>query len=252
VLNNLVLNAKQAMPNGGRLSIAIENLVLAEGRALPLDSGTYVLISIKDTGVGIAPEDLPRVFDPYFTTRATGTGLGLASVHSIVRRHGGHVTVSSPPGEGACFRIFLPAAKSVEALSPVPRREPATTGVRNVLVVDDDATVLRVMSSMLAHLGHQVAVADSSAAAIDSFERAGREGTPFDAVFVDLTMPGDLGGLGVAACLRERDADVPIVVMSGYSVDPVMANPMARGFRGALPKPFTIDALEQALDSCFL
>ena len=252
VLNNLVLNAKQAMPGGGRIWISVENLRLTEEEsALPLAPGPHIVIAIKDTGPGIPSEHLSRVFDPYFTTRDAGTGLGLASVHSILRRHGGHVTVSSHPGEGACFRMYLPARPDEKASALGPPVAAVPSRSRKVLVVDDDPGVLSVMRSMLHHLGHEVVLAERSSLALSAFERARVAREPFDAVFADLTMPGDLGGVEIAAWLREKDPDVRIVVMSGYSVDPVMADPGARGFSGALPKPFTVEALNRAVESCF-
>jgi PAS domain S-box-containing protein len=251
VVSNLVLNAKQAMPGGGTIWISLDNLHLGEDPTLPLPAGPYLAIAVEDSGPGIPPEHLSRVFDPYFTTRAAGTGLGLASVHSIVRRHGGHVSVSSDPGAGACFRLYLPAqpnelAAGVAAPAAAMARRP-----RKLLVVDDDPGVLTVMRSMLHHLGHDVSLAERSSAALSAFERARTAGAPFEAVFADLTMPGDLGGLELAAWLREKAPDVRIVVMSGYSVDPVMADPAARGFAGALPKPFTVETLSRAVESCF-
>ncbi len=246
VINNLVLNSKQAMPEG-RVTIAIANRTLGAADGLPLDPGRYVEITVSDHGAGIAPEHLPRVFDPYFTTKENGSGLGLASVHSIVSRHGGHVAASSRPGTGAHFTIYLPAAARpseapVEHLSPAPAER-----TLRILVLDDDSNVRKVLSSLLALLGHEAVARARSAQALSEFEAAASDARPFDVVFVDLTMPGDLGGEAVIARLRELDRAVKVVVMSGYSTSPVMAQWRERGLMGALEKPFGADAVRAIL-----
>jgi PAS domain S-box-containing protein len=246
-VNNLVLNAKQAMPGSGSVVISIENVILAETDRLPLPPGTYVRTVVHDSGPGIPPEYLPKVFDPYFTTKEQGSGLGLASVHSIIGRHGGHVTVSSPPGAGACFTFYLPAQAETRLEPSVSRRQPASGGVKELLILDDDKTVLDVLHAMLAKLGHRVTSAGTSAVALAEFERASVERRPFDAVFVDLTMPGDLPGEEVISRLRAQDHMVKIVVMTGYSTNPLMADYQEHGLTGALAKPFNLEVLNDVL-----
>jgi CheY-like chemotaxis protein len=250
VINNLVLNAQQAMPDGGRVTIVIENETVGETGPLPLSPGRYVYVAVQDEGIGIAPEHLPRIFDPYFTTKETGNGLGLASVHSIIGRHGGHLTVESKPGVGSRFAIYLPAASLGAAPAQVGPRTAAMPTTRKILILDDDARVRSVLAAMLEGLGQNVTVTGTSAEAFASFHAAQGEGVPFDAAIVDLTMPGDLGGAAVVARLREFDPGTKIVVMSGYSVEPTMSQHRELGLVGTLQKPFTLEDLRALLD-CF-
>jgi PAS domain S-box-containing protein len=248
-VNNLVLNAKQAMPGGGRVILSLDNVQLTEADHLPLPPGRYVRITIQDTGPGIPPAHLSRVFDPYFTTKGSGSGLGLASVHSIITRHGGHVTVSSPPGNGACFIIHLPASSEMAVEQPV-ERQPAQGGrTLELLALDDDASVRLVFRLMMEKLGHRIKVAASSAEALDEFARARSGPRPFDLVFVDLTMPGDLSGEEVIQKLRAIDPAVRIVIMSGYSTSALLANHRKSGLAGSLAKPFDIETVCKVLAS---
>jgi CheY-like chemotaxis protein len=246
-VNNLVLNAKQAMPKGGKISIRLENAVVRDDDSLPLVPGNYVRITVADSGSGIAAENLTKVFDPYFTTRPGGTGLGLASVHSIVQRHGGHVSVSSSPGAGSLFSILLPAAKATEVRPEARSAAPSREVPRKLLILDDDGSVRKAMAAMLSIDGHSVVATAGSVEAFEAFEAARSQGAPFDAVFVDLTMPGDLGGMEVIRELRQRDPEVRLFVMSGYSEDPVMANARELGLIGALQKPFGVAVLREVL-----
>jgi two-component system, cell cycle sensor histidine kinase and response regulator CckA len=247
VINNLVLNAKQAMPGGGRVTIAVANRVIGAADGLPLDPGPYVQVTVSDHGEGIAPEHLSRIFDPYFTTKENGSGLGLASVHSIIRRHGGHVAASSTLGAGAHFAIYLPAA-SCPTETPAASLGPALAQrALRILVLDDDSNVRKVLSSLLPLLGHDAVILGRSADAFAEFDAAVRSARPFDVVFVDLTMPGDLGGEAVIARLREREPTVKVVVMSGYSTSPVMAQWRELGLMGALEKPFDAEAVRTLL-----
>ena len=248
VINNLVLNAQQAMPDGGRVTIVVENETVREPGQIPLPQGRYVAVSVHDEGNGIAPELLSRIFDPYFTTKETGNGLGLASVHSIIRRHGGHVTVASTPGAGSHFAIYLPAA-TLEAV-PAQAGQATASGptTRRILILDDDPRVRSVLGAMLNGLRQNVTVTGTSAEAFVVFQTAQGDGVPFDTAIIDLTMPGDLGGAAVVARLRGLDPAVKIVVMSGYSVEPTMSQYRELGLAGTLQKPFTMDDLRALLD----
>jgi two-component system cell cycle sensor histidine kinase/response regulator CckA len=208
-----------------------------------------VRITIRDTGAGIPPEYLSRIFDPYFTTKRSGSGLGLTSVHSIVTRHGGHVAVASPPGSGACFTIHLPASSATTLEPPAARRPAETSRALKLLALDDDPAVRKVFKTMLARLGHHATIVATSDAALAEFARAQPGPQPFDLVFVDLTMPGDLSGEEVIRKLRAVDPAARIVVMTGYSNSSVVANHRELGLAGALAKPFDIQSLREILAS---
>ena len=245
-ITNLVMNAKQAMPGGGQVSIHIDNAAVSTDE-LPLAPGSYVRIGVRDQGSGIAPEHLPRIFDPYFTTKPTGSGIGLASVHSIVKQHGGHVGVSSTPGSGTEFSVYLPALESTPSRDEnAPAREVSRRRQR-VLVIDDDAGIRRVMNRALTILGHDCVVVGHSSSAFEAVDAAQRDRVPFDAIFVDLTMPGDLTGTEVIARLVERKTGAKVIVMSGYSTDLVMANYREHGLSARLQKPFTVKDIEDVL-----
>jgi PAS domain S-box-containing protein len=245
VISNLTLNAQQAMPEGGAVSVSLDSVDLSEDTG-PLSVGRYVRITVADTGGGIDPQHLSRIFDPYFTTKSSGNGLGLASVHSIVQRHGGHISAQSELGHGARFTVYLPA---VEPSSPESSRPIGSEArrPRRLLVLDNDDMVLRVVRPMLERLGHSVVAAATSQEAFSAFDSALARGEPFELVLVDLTMPGDLSGSAVVERLRGRDPSAKFIVMSGYSVDPLMADSERLGLVGTLQKPFTIDALSYML-----
>jgi len=249
-INNLVINAKQAMPRGGLVTIRLQNATASDVDGLPIRPGPYALIRVIDTGSGIAPEYVNRVFDPYFTTKETGSGLGLASVHSIIQRHGGYIFLRSMPQSGTSFTVLLPAARHQTTSQVATSNSNQLQKAYHVLVLDDDEGVRRVMATTLRHLGHRVVATGRSVDAFEAFTTAAAQGDPFNVVFVDLTMPGDLGGAQVARDLRDRNPEVKIVVMSGYSTDPVMAQARELGMVGALQKPFTIDMVREILSHC--
>jgi PAS domain S-box-containing protein len=245
VIHNIILNAVQAMPDGGVLHIAAENTVLDEKSGIPLAPGRYVSIRIQDTGVGIGPPDLERVFDPYFTTKKDGVGLGLATVHSIVRRHDGHISVESTVGLGTTFRICLPAGAhppSAKTETPAPRG-----GCGRILVMDDEPAILRLVEAMLHELGYEPETALEGVDAIQRFFAAKKAGKPFAAVILDLTVPGGLGGKETISRLREMDPAIKALVSSGYSDDPVMARHKEFGFDGVVAKPYTVGEIAEAL-----
>ncbi|MEO1369684.1 MAG: ATP-binding protein, partial [Acidobacteriota bacterium] len=227
VLNNLLINATQAMPGGGRVQVVGRNVTDAPR---PLTRGHYVRIDIVDGGVGIPEELLPRVFDPYFSTKEEGRGLGLASAYSIIKNHDGLLTVDSEPGRGTTFHIFLPA--TVDGVVLANRRGHSNfRGHGRVLVMDDDAVVRRTSGVMLERLGFEVAFAEDGQRALDLYGSGGAART-FDLVMMDLTVPGGMGGQEAMRRLLEIDPDVRAIVYSGYSNDPVLANYRDYGFIG--------------------
>ncbi len=247
VINNILLNAVQATNGGGVLAIRAANLVLDSATGLPLPPGPYVVVEIADQGAGIRPEHLCRVFDPYFTTKQKGSGLGLAIAYSIVKSHGGLISVDSEIGRGTTFVIRLPASPGAERSPEVEADLPPRQGSGRILVVDDEETVRGVAAEILSHLGYEPETARGSSEAIALYAERRKGGTPFAAVIMDLTIPGDLDGVAAAAKIRELDPVAKIIVSSGYAVSPVMADSAAHGFAGAIAKPYKIKDLSEVL-----
>ncbi len=247
VINNIVLNAVQSMPEGGRIEVRAENVEFSAGVLPPMKAGKYVKISIRDSGSGIRPEHLPRIFDPYFSTRSHSRGLGLASVHSVVRKHDGQITVESHLGRGTVFQIYLPASiKQLETpLSELQQKKLFAHG--RVLVMDDEVMILELATQMLKAMGYEVEVAADGAAALERYMAAKSAGSPFNLVIMDLTVPTGMGGKEMMRRLREMDPQVRAIVSSGYSLDPVMANFREYGFSGVIPKPYTMEELRAVL-----
>jgi PAS domain S-box-containing protein len=246
VIDNLVLNARQAMTGGGVVSIRLENHCKHEHER----QEPWVRLSVRDEGAGIPRELWPRIFDPFFTTKAEGTGLGLAVVHSIVRRHGGHAEVGAgPDGTGARIDVFLPAAPgavpraSATAVSrPAPSSRPA-----RVLVMDDEDYVRNFAKVALRRLGHEAVLARDDREAVSLLKQSQRDGNRIDAAILDMTIPGGPGGVEALKRLRAVVPDLRAVASSGYSADSLLAHPEGHGYDDALPKPFTLTDLEAVL-----
>jgi PAS domain S-box-containing protein len=247
VIQNLVLNAKHAMPEGGFVDVDASNVRVEAGEVPPLKPGKYVCISIRDQGAGIAREDLTRIFDPYFTTKATDSGLGLAISHSIVQKHEGHIRVDSRPGVGTCVEIFLPAGEA-EAVPAAEAGGKAGKGEGHILLMDDDAIIRRGARNLLTQLGYDVACAADGEEALRLYADAASDGSPFDAVVLDLTVPAGMGGTTCLDRLKQFDPSVRAVVSSGYADDPIMADYRAHGFLAVVRKPYTAEELVRALD----
>jgi CheY-like chemotaxis protein len=248
VVANLVINARQAMPEGGHLHISLENSSLPPPVFPGLREGRYVKISLRDEGSGIDPSLLGRIFDPYFTTSQTGSGLGLATVWSIINRHGGHIGVVSALGEGTNFTFYLPASeipRPAPAAPPLAAADPAQARSAKILVMDDDEDVLVLATRMLRRCGHSVVTAPGGKEALALYRQAFEAGEPFDAVIMDLTIPGGIGGRQAVGELLSFDPKARAIVSSGYSESPVMADPAAYGFRGAAVKPYDQSELSE-------
>jgi PAS domain S-box-containing protein len=245
-ISNIIINAKQAMPPGGALKIAARNMTVDEGQVPMLKKGRYVEISVEDKGSGIEPENLKKIFDPFFTTKANGSGLGLSAASSIVKNHGGLITVESKPGAGSTFYIYLPAS-SKPAQKVNERKETPLQARGRVLVMDDDEEIRQVASHMLDELGYKdVELASDGTEAISQYRKALAAGKPFDVVIIDLTIPGGMGGKEAMQKLLEIDPRAKGVVSSGYSSDLGMAKYKSYGFCGVLAKPYT----SKELNSC--
>jgi PAS domain S-box-containing protein len=252
VILNLVTNAKEAMPAGGTVEIGAGNVRLGPGELLPLKEGTYVKITVRDHGNGIPAEYLSRIFDPYFSTKEMGTkigtGFGLAVCHSILRNHDGLITVESDVGKGTLFSVYLPASPR-PAVLPVTRKLMPVAGKGKVLIMDDEEIIRLVAGNMLGHVGYRVSLAKNGEEAIGSYRKEMEGGEPFDAVILDLTVRGGMGGEETIARLREIDPAVKAIVSSGYARDPVMRDFRSYGFSAVLPKPYKIQELFDALQT---
>lgn len=239
VIQNLVINAHEAMASGGTIWIKARNLTIGEehNKDLPLRKGNYVEISIQDEGIGIPKELLSKIFDPYFTAKQKGSGLGLSIAHSIMQRHGGLITVKSKTGVGTTFFLYLPTSP----ISPIPQKdekEQLARGTGRVLIMDDEVSVLNVAGKMLKDLGYEVDSAPSGTKALQKFIKARDSGHPYDVVISDLTVPGDMGGIVLLEKLKKIDPQVKVIVSSGYSNDPAMADFKSYGFTDFMIKPY--------------
>lgn len=247
VINNLVINALQSMPQGGTLRVSAKNLVMDESLGLPLEVGEYVKISVQDEGVGIPDAHFEKIFDPYFTTKPTGSGLGLATAYSIIKNHEGLITVDSTEGQGTSFDIYLPMSRHLPHDAVNHPSRPAT-GQGKILVMDDEKNIQEVVGQMLNMIGYEATVANNSQEAVRLYQKALQNGQKYDAVIMDLTVPGGMGGQDAIQKLLAIDPEIKAIVSSGYSNDPIMAEYAKWGFKGVVSKPFGINELGQVLN----
>jgi PAS domain S-box-containing protein len=248
VINNLIINANQAMPDGGKIVVSAANVVIDATDGLPMKPGRYVKISIVDHGIGIAEDALPKIFDPYYTTKKKGNGLGLATVYSILKNHDGHIIVESRINSGTTFSLYLPGSENCLYLAEGEDKCQAShLGTGRILVMDDEEVIREVASEMLEYLGYRVDVCGDGAEALELYRNAQAAAEPFAAVIMDLTVPGGMGGREAVTKLLEIDQAVKVIVSSGYSSDPVVANYRDYGFCGVVAKPYKIDDLGDVL-----
>ena len=246
VINNLLINACQAMPDGGVIQISSRNETLGINERPPLKEGRYVRISVKDHGIGIPGEHLPKIFDPYFTTKQKGNGLGLATSYAIIKKHEGSIFVESKLGVGATFRIYLPASRNKNARQIGPEVK-IQKGEGRILVMDDVETVRDVATNMLRSLGYTTADARDGVEALELYRESMETGKPFDAVILDLTVPGGMGGQETVRNLLRMDPKAKVIVSSGYSNDGIMAEYKVHGFSDVVPKPYNLTQLGDAV-----
>ncbi len=246
VINNLIINAIQAMPQGGTIKIIAENVYVDETTGLPLKPGRYVKITVRDQGIGIPKEHLDKIFDPFFTTKPNGSGLGLAVVYFIIKNHDGYITVESEPGEGTTFYIYLPASQENLSISE-EGPETIIKGKGRILVMDDEEIVREVLGELLKQLGYEPAFAANGEEAIAMYKKAKEEGKPFNMVIMDLVIPGGMGGKETIEELIKIDPEVKAIASSGYSDDPIMTNYQKYGFKGVIAKPYTLADLSKIL-----
>ena len=240
VIHNLIINADQAMPEGGIIEVSAENIIIRETEPLPLPEGKYVKIIIRDKGCGIDEEYLSKVFDPYFTTKEQGNGLGLAIVYSVITKHGGYITVESELEVGTTFSLYLPVSKEGVLKEKKVQEQKIIPGRGRILVMDDEKMVRDVADALLKEVGYEVVLAKDGEEAINLYQQAKESQRPFVAVIMDLTIPGAVGGKKAVKALLTIDPGVKAIVSSGYSNDPVLANFREYGFSGVISKPYSI------------
>ena len=247
VVQNIVLNARQSMPGGGVLRIRCDNYNKRsnESDEIPVTEGNYVRIQISDEGVGIHPDHIDKIFDPYFTTKQDGSGLGMAVTHSIIAKHLGYINCQSTLGHGTTFTFYLPATDKVIVSS-----DPAVAGGKGhgrIMVMDDEEMIREVTQSMLEHMGYEVILAADGEEALRIYQQCLNDSNPVDVIIMDLTIPGGMGGKEAMKAMLEIDLQARGIVSSGYSNDPVMANYAEHGFKGFLVKPYVQADLGQVI-----
>ena len=253
VISNLVINADQAMPAGGTISIAVKNLDHYFDLETRLTNKWQVRIIISDQGSGIDPEYREKIFDPYFTTKSTGSGLGLSLCYSIIKKHQGSIQVESEIGRGATFTIDLPAIDELERgnsqkkVDHVVRKNEGSAVSLKILLLDDELVLREIMAEMFSLLGHSVVTVADGREAIKLYSEVFNTEQAFDLVIADLTIPGGMGGLETFEILHALDPMIKVIVSSGYSNDPVMANYADYGFVGVISKPYTLSEIEKIL-----
>ncbi len=247
VIQNIVINAKEAMPDGGRIEISCENHSNDFSKIISLPQGEYVKISIKDNGVGISNENFKKIFDPYFSTKQKGSGLGLSLSYSIVAKHGGQIFAESKPGEGAVFTFFVPAVKPKEPIGPILSDSKNSRSQYTILIMEDEEALRKVAKNMLNRMGHHTICVADGEQAIQKYKHAKNTGTPIDLIIMDLTIPGGMGGKEAVKEILSIDPDAKVLVSSGYFNDPIMANYKAYGFCGAMAKPYEMKELKKMI-----
>lgn len=248
VINNLIINAVQAMPEGGLINVYAKNLLIKDDSELPLKHGWYIVISIEDHGTGIPKENLKKIFDPFFTTKQKGQGLGLSESYSIINKHNGHIAVESTVEVGTTFHIYLPISSEINPDEKTDSNIKQDIGESRILLMDDEDYVRETIAEMLISIGYKVTLAANGEEAIELYSQSLKQGNPYDAVILDLTIPGGMGGMKAYQKLKDMNPDIKAIVSSAYFSDNAMSNYKDFGFSGVISKPYKIADLSRVLD----
>ncbi|MHB8110218.1 MAG: hybrid sensor histidine kinase/response regulator [Syntrophorhabdaceae bacterium] len=251
VVENVVRNAAEATPRGGMITISLRNIRLKPEDRLPIMEEDFVRLSVKDNGKGILPENITKIFNPYFTTKSMGSekgvGLGLAISHTIIKKHKGRISVESVEGKGSVVHIDLPAYKKQIMVETLPPEESNMRRNGRILLLDDEEMVLEIGKEVMEYLGYSVTTALSGDEALALYDQSLQLDEPFDAVILDLAIPGGMGGKEVIGALKRLDPDVKAIISSGYLTDPIVENYREYGFMGVLTKPYDSNELDDKL-----
>jgi two-component system, cell cycle sensor histidine kinase and response regulator CckA len=248
VFNNVILNSRQSMPDGGLITLCASNEDLRRSELINIPEGSYVRITFTDDGPGIARDVLSKVFDPFFSTKQGGSGLGLATSYSIVKKHDGHILIDSDVGSGTVVTIYLPASEDVISEKDTTQTE-VFTGNARILFMDDDEAIRRSVSKMLEKTGYEIVCVKNGEDAVTMYKKALHTAEPFSVVILDLTVIGEMGGEKAIRKLQEIDAKVKGIVSSGYADSPVLSNPSVYGFTGDIAKPYIADDLLKVINA---
>lgn len=254
VIQNLVINAREAMPDGGNINIKVENVVLEKNHKLnlifdelELIPGNYIKITIRDEGEGIDTKYLKKIFDPYFTTKKQGSGLGLAIAYSIIKKHEGYIDVESSRNKGTSFYLYLPASSKVPEKTYESFEKRLNRNYK-ILVMDDEEIILEMMGKIFQTIGYEGTYVLNGADAIKQYTEHFQANDPFDLVILDLTIPGDMGGKEVAQKISKINPSAKIILSSGYNTSPVFSEYQKLGFSGIIIKPFNVEELTNEIN----
>jgi len=248
VINALIINAREAMPNGGTIRVSASNAELDQDSAVAIRPGRYIKVEVADNGGGVDPRVTAKIFDPYFTTKPASSGLGLSISYSVVKKHGGVLQLESSSPDGSTFAFYLPATDAApQPAEPLLANEIFNFNHQRVLVMDDEAAIRDLTSELLGARGYEVTAVPDGMAALKTYEQAMRSGENFQAVILDATIRGGMGGVATIERLRDLDPNVTAIICSGYSDEAALSEFLTYGFRAALPKPFTRHELANVL-----
>ena len=250
VIQNITLNARQAMPEGGVIEVTCENIADIKKEPLPLVGQKYIKITFTDTGSGIPEKNIDKIFDPYFSTKRTARGLGLAICHSIISKHDGNISVQSVVGKGTTFTIYLPASLQTDQAAAPSEEDLAEAECKaQILIMDDESMIRDMLKQMLEHQGHEVVLAQNGHEAISLYQEYFKSGRSIDIIIMDLTIPNGMGGKDAVQEILRINPEAKVIVASGYSNDPIMANYRDYGFKASIIKPFQLAELNKTINT---